>query len=268
MRVCSLASGSSGNAVFIESGTTSLLIDAGLPSRVLCERLSHVGALPDALSGILITHEHHDHIAGAVAMAQQYNLPLIADIRTLSAILVTIPPEQKSRMPRTRSEAVGTTWQIGSLTITSFPIPHDAISPCGYLISSEAWRVCLVTDCGSITEGILAHMRQANLVIVEANHDRERLLRGPYPNTLKHRILSPKGHLANDQTAEAIYCLDDSPRWIWLTHLSKINNTPDLARDAVSKRIGERRMRQIRLEITSPGLGPSWDSAQVFEMRY
>ena len=265
MRVVTLASGSSGNATLVEAGKTALLVDAGLSARLLATRLKAAGRDPRELAGIVLTHEHGDHVTGALALAAQYHLPLYADARTLAALRP--PPgadEAEMAAVSMQPQPVGTTWQIGELGVTSFAVPHDAAAPCGYLIGTAAWRMCLVTDCGEMTDAILRQMERAQLIIIEANHDRARLLRGPYTTSLKRRILSPTGHLANDQTAEALHtCLGDDPRWVWLAHLSRTNNTPDLAHSAIAERLGARRMRVARVAVAPPGMGLVWDSAHL-----
>ncbi len=266
MRVVTLASSSSGNATLVQAGATAVLVDAGLSARVLAARLRQAGCEPASLAGIVLTHEHGDHTSGALALARHYNLPLYGDGRTLAAVAAN--PRQAStvdeRPVTMAAHPVGTSWQIGSLQITSFAVPHDAVAPCGYLIGTPAWRVCIATDCGELTDVMLAQLRQAHLLILEANHDRARLLRGPYTTSLKRRILGPTGHLANDQTAEALWTLlDDTPRWVWLAHLSRTNNTPDLAHTTVAGRLGTRRLRAARLSVLPPTGGPVWDSSQL-----
>ena len=272
MRVVTLASSSSGNATLVEAGPTALLVDAGLSAKVLTARLKQAGRSPQDLSGIVLTHEHSDHVTGALALAQHYHLPLVGDVRTLAALTGCNSAElltptlftQTEQSVQLEAHQVGSSWQMGSLRVTSFAIPHDAAAPCGYLISSEAWRVCIVTDCGEMTETIMAHLRQAHVIILEANHDRAQLLRGPYSPSLKRRILGPTGHLANDQTAEALHTIaDDTPRWVWLAHLSRTNNTPALAHAAVATRLGARRLRATQVAVAPPTFGLTWNSADL-----
>ncbi len=273
MRVTSLASGSSGNATLIEAGDARILVDAGLSAQLLTTRLRAAGCDPATLTGIALTHEHQDHVAGALTLAERYRLPLMADARTLAALFAS--PAHQFTEPRVTVDEpiqiaidphpVGTTWTHLGLTISSFPIPHDAAAPCGYLIATSAWRVGILTDCGALDDTILRALRPAHLLILEANHDRERLIKGPYPAHLKRRILGPTGHLANHETAEGVHhLLDDGPRWLWLVHLSKTNNTPELARAAITTRLGARRMRAVRLAVAPPTSGPCWDSARLF----
>ncbi|HEX9037580.1 MAG TPA: MBL fold metallo-hydrolase [Ktedonobacterales bacterium] len=274
MRVISLGSGSSGNALLVQSGQTTALLDAGFPLRTLESRLRQVGVAPESVSAVFLTHEHHDHACGAAAFARRYGAALIADPRTLAAVM-----EQAVRrwegdagaLRRTveRVEiAVSQPVVVGGLTARSFPVSHDAVAPCGYILSSGAWRVCFVTDTGMVNEPIIEAMVESSLLVIESNHDRERLLHGPYPWHLKQRILSPTGHLANDQTGVALLrVLDDSPRWVWLAHLSRTNNTPDLARAYLRERLREVGLRRVSPEVAPPGIGPVWDSATLWGAR-
>lgn len=268
MRVVSLGSGSSGNALLVQAGQTAALVDAGLPARTLVSRLRQAGVAPQSVNAIFLTHEHHDHSCGAVAFARQYGAALIADPRTLAAVMERQPEGAQSDATRAAERvemAVGRSSTIGSLVARSFPISHDAVAPCGYVISSGAWRVCLVTDTGIINQPIIEAMVESSLLVIESNHDRQRLISGPYPWHLKQRILSPTGHLANDQTGEALLrVLDDSPRWVWLAHLSRTNNSPDLARAYLRERLREVGLRQVAPQVAPPGIGPVWDSATLW----
>jgi len=300
VRVVSLGSGSSGNALLVQAGQTAVLVDAGFTARTLVSRLRQVGVAPAAINAIFLTHEHHDHACGAVAFARQYGAALIADRRTLNVVFAqarntqtyaaqratatlwttraadatagdarsdatinAASPADDTRIERVEVAAGGTT-RIGALEVRSFPVSHDAIAPVGYLLGTAAWRVCFVTDTGEISPPILEAMRAAHLLVVEANHDRARLLSGPYPLHLKRRILSPTGHLSNEQTGQALgQTLDDTPRWVWLSHLSRTNNTPDLARAQVREYLRTLGLGQVAPQIAPPGVGPIWDSATL-----
>jgi phosphoribosyl 1,2-cyclic phosphodiesterase len=138
------------------------------------------------------------------------------------------------------------------------------VAPCGYLLSTGAWSVLFATDTGEATGPMLEAMRLASLLVIESNHDIDRLRLGPYPAHLKRRILSPTGHLSNEQTSQALLTtLDESPRWVWLAHLSRTNNTPDIARAHVRQRLRERGLGHVQVQVNTPGLGPSWDSASL-----
>lgn len=266
MRVVSLGSGSSGNALLVRHGATTVLVDNGFALRTLITRLREAGVAPEEISAILLTHEHSDHTSGARAFARRYGVPLVADPRTLRALFAQpdrsapgAPPPERVELP------VGHVLTWGTLEVTSFPISHDAIAPCGYVLASAAWRVLIATDTGMAPDAMLEAMRAANLLIVEANHDYDRLVSGPYPQYLKSRILSPTGHLSNEQTGRALTSvLDDGPRWLWLAHLSRTNNTPDIARAHIREMLRQLGLRHIQPQSLPREFGPTWDSASLW----
>ena len=300
MRVVSLGSSSSGNAFLVEAGPnrrTKLLVDAGFSDRILRERLRSAGISLSQIRGALITHEHVDHILGLPALIERYAIPVVADPRTLAAIeeicvagflrtesgtLISLEAEPgTSNVPGKMNGANGG-WQntlvhlaagsrcvIGDIEVESFPVSHDAVAPCGYLLSAGGCRVCVVIDSGEVTPAMLDAMKQADLLILESNHDRERLLRGPYPYALKQRILSPTGHLSNDQAAEAVLRTwrADGVRWLWLSHLSRTNNTPRLALNSMRSHIQEAgaNLAQVHISVLPPGMGSTWDSTQLWQ---
>ncbi len=269
MRVVSLGSGSSGNALVAQAGATAVLLDAGFPLRTLLGRLRQAGVAPEGINAILLTHEHHDHACGAIAFARRYGVPLISDPRTLAAGLTQPVRGQTEPVAHASIERVelpiGRSADVGGLRVRSFPVSHDAVAPCGFIVSSRACQVCYVTDTGMVNEPIIEAMAESSLLVIESNHDRTRLLNGPYPWHLKQRILSPTGHLANDQTGEALLrVLDDAPRWVWLAHLSRTNNTPDLARAFLRERLRAVGISTVAPQVAPPGMGPVWDSATLW----
>jgi len=304
MRVLSLGSSSSGNALLIEAGPyrrTKILIDAGLPARILIARLRQAGTYPSQLQAIFITHEHSDHISGLSPLMKCYAIPLITAPGTLAALegymssgmldvdmdvsmngdstpvgTTTYQEPWKTQNIMTSLEAgvplpVGSYYSIGDITVTSFPVSHDAASPCGYLLSAGGCRVCIVTDTGEVTSTMLDMMRHADLLILESNHDRERLVRGPYPYILKQRILSPTGHLSNAQAADAVLRTwrADSVRWLWLAHLSRTNNTPKIALQSMLTDLeaAHANLAQIHVSVLPPGMGRVWDSTLLWHER-
>lgn len=346
MRVTSLGSGSSGNAYLIEAGPqrrTRLLVDAGFTARALNERLRLANCAPQHLRGVLVTHEHSDHIMGLPFLVKRYRVPVYADPRTLSEIraifsagelrsesgalvrldaeislhgdglsahaetilvettsatttpilptaaplmpdiaLETMPapvlpgasvpdvPMQAASVTDTpwRPLPAGTGCVIGDIEVSSFPVSHDAIAPCGYILSAGGCRVCIITDSGEVTPVMLEAIAQADLLILESNHDRARLLSGPYPYHLKQRILSPTGHLSNAQAAEAVLRTwrADAVRWLWLAHLSRTNNTRKLALSSMqqSLRAASANPAQLHISVLSHEMGSSWDSTRLW----
>ena len=303
MRVVSLGSGSSGNAFLVEAGPngrTKILVDAGFSERVLRERLRTAGVSISQIQSILITHEHADHILGLASIMEHYATPVVADPRTLAAIeqvftagilrsesgaLVSsgtngsvdptehILVEDMSSNYSVRENSidlgVGTRCMLGDVEVVSFPVSHDAVAPCGYLLSAGGCRVCVVIDSGEVTSTMLEAIKQADLLILESNHDRERLLRGPYPYSLKQRILSSTGHLSNDQAAEAVLRTwrTDAVRWLWLSHLSRTNNTPKIAMNNMQSRIqtAGANLAQIHISVLPHIMGGVWDSTQLWK---
>jgi phosphoribosyl 1,2-cyclic phosphodiesterase len=266
VRVVSLGSGSDGNAILVRNDMTTVLVDAGFTVRELVSRLRQAQVRPEDISAILITHEHADHAGGARPFARQFGIPLIADPRTLNALCAQ--PERGmpgATAPERVELPVGHLLSWGKIDIASFPVSHDAIAPCGYVLSSAAWRVFVATDTGLVTDAMREAMRLAHLIIIEANHDHDRLLNGPYPWYLKQRILGPTGHLSNDQTKRALASvLDDGPRWLWLAHLSRTNNTPDLARACIREHLRQIGLRHIQPQPLPHAFGPTWDSASLW----
>jgi phosphoribosyl 1,2-cyclic phosphodiesterase len=267
VRVISLGSGSSGNALLVQSGETTVLVDAGFPARLLAGRMRSLGIAPATLSAILLTHEHGDHACGALSLACQHSIPLLSDPRTIDALLKQ--PSREARPAGWTPERVelpaGRSARLGSLEIRSFAISHDAVAPCGFTLASSAWRVGVMTDTGMVGPQAVEALRGAHLLVIEANHDKARLLDGPYPWYLKQRILGPTGHLSNEQTSEALtQMLDDGPSWLWLAHLSRTNNTPDLARAQVSEMLRSRGLKHIKPAPLPCEIGPVWDTANLW----
>ncbi len=293
MRVVSLGSGSSGNSLFVEAGPqgrTKLLVDAGLTGRVLIDRLRKLDVTPAELQGVLLTHEHSDHTIGVATLMKRYTVPVIADPKTYNAVQESsrsgmwrtdsgnltlnassvIEPESLTLSNENAVLAlpVGSQRTVGDIEITSFPISHDAIAPCGYLLKAGGCRICIVTDSGEVTPAMLDVMQHADLLILESNHDRDRLIRGPYPQHLKKRILSPTGHLSNEQAADAVIRTwrPDGVRWLWLAHISKTNNTPSLALNSMRNYLqaANANLSQIHISVSPPDMGHVWDSTQLW----
>ncbi|MGI8313908.1 MBL fold metallo-hydrolase [Halobacillus mangrovi] len=253
LRFSVLASGSTGNAFYIESGDEKILVDAGLSGKRMEKLLGQVNVDPNELSRILVTHEHSDHIKGLGIMARRYNLPIYANEKTWKAMenhIGKISLDQKFHfnMEETRS--------FGDLDIESFAVSHDAADPMFYTFRHEGKKVALVTDLGYVSERIKKTVEDADAYIFESNHDVSMLRMGRYPWNVKRRILGDSGHVSNEDCALALTdILTDRTKRIYLAHLSLDNNMKDLARMSVSNILQERGFAlgsRIQLHDTDP----------------
>jgi phosphoribosyl 1,2-cyclic phosphodiesterase len=242
VRVVSLASGSSGNAYLVEAGDTLVLIDAGLSMRRLSEQLKKVGVDLSEINAVLLTHEHSDHIRGIEMLSWRRRIPAIGNETTLHA--VEADPHTAKVLP------TGGAMSLGSLQIESFALSHDCREPVGYCLEHDGVRVCIATDLGFVPETLKAHVRSSNLVILESNHDSETLVKGPYPWILKKRIASEIGHLSNDQAAECLEeCAGEDRKWVWLAHLSEVNNSPRVALRTVTDRLRRAGISNLDVQV-------------------
>jgi len=221
----SLISGSSGNCSLVSDGKSTLLIDCGLSVKALESHLQAIGISPYSLSAILITHEHSDHIKGAGIVSKKYGLPVFATEETFLAMKnsAVLQKDIHFIMPEKAFE-------IGSIAIKPFSIPHDAKNPVGYSFYYDNQKLSVATDIGKMSDKILESIKGSIAVILESNHDLEMLRFGKYPYPLKQRILGPNGHLSNDDAAKtALELVKCGTKHIMLGHLSKENNTPSKA---------------------------------------
>lgn len=221
----SLVSGSSGNCSVISDGKTTLISDCGLGIRRLEELLNSVGISPLSLTAILITHEHSDHIKGAGVVSKKYGLPVFATEGTHLAMKNSGIPEKNIRciLP-------DTDFEIGSIGVRAFSIPHDAANPVGYSFFYGKNKLSVATDMGHMSDYILNNIKGSIAVILESNHDINMLKSGRYPEFLKRRILGDFGHLSNEAAAQmAVELLKSGTRHIMLGHISADNNSPMLA---------------------------------------
>jgi phosphoribosyl 1,2-cyclic phosphodiesterase len=224
MRVCVLGSGSSGNCTFIEHGSTRLLIDAGLRFKSIVERLSNIGVDPTTLDGILISHEHSDHIEAAEILSRNFNIPVFISPRALD-----YAPAELHNV-RHYPIAADVPFQLGAVTVTPFSTPHDSVDPLAFALRAGSTRICVVTDIGFVSENVRDRILKADALIIESNHDLEMLKTGPYPWSLKQRVMSNFGHLSNEALAYFLAeYFDGSDRKVMLIHLSRQNNHPQIA---------------------------------------
>jgi phosphoribosyl 1,2-cyclic phosphodiesterase len=251
LKICILGSGSKGNCTYIESPEARLLIDAGLSAREIVRRLHAIGVEPDTLDGILISHEHSDHIHGVGALARRYQLPVYANQATF----------QKARhivgtIKEVREFSAGTPFILKDLGVDPFSLPHDADDPVAFRLSWRRRIMAIVTDLGYASLLVRERIRGCHLLILEANHDDSMLKVGPYPWPLKQRIGGKAGHLSNQQSGELLRdVLHDELGYVILAHLSETNNLPDLARLTIAEVLGARR---TQLSIASQREVSEW----------
>lgn len=233
MRFSVLASGSTGNAIYVENEQHSFLVDVGLSGKKMEQLFAKIGRDMSKLSGILITHEHSDHIKGLGVIARKYNLPIYANEKTWAAMenhLGKIPLDQRFIF---NMESV---MSFGSLDIESFAVSHDAVDPMFYVFHENNRKLVIITDTGYVSDRMKGIIRGADTYVFESNHDVGMLQMGPYPWSIKRRILSDVGHVSNEDAAiamsEVVY---EKPTQIYLSHLSKENNMKELARMTVTQ---------------------------------
>lgn len=244
-----LASGSSGNCAFLETDEARLLIDAGLTARQIRRRLLGIGRTPENLSGILITHEHSDHIQGLAVLAARLQIPVYCNRLTQEAIAAQLQVPLDYRL-----FATGASFEIGDVSVDTFSVPHDASDPVGFLIRTAAGNLGFLTDLGHATRLVIERVRPSHALVLEANHDVKMLqddTRRPWAT--KQRILSRHGHLSNDAAAQvAAQIASAELQHLFLGHLSADCNRPDLAHRAVTASLENIGARHVRIEATSP----------------
>lgn len=256
LRVTSLASGSSGNAIVIQSGRAALLVDCGLPQRAIERHLRQAGLAPSDLAGILLTHEHGDHTLSAAPFARRHGVPLLANRATVAALNLLGEGAPFRELP------TGAAAALGPFEARSFPVPHDAAEPVGYTIRADGWCVGVALDLGSWDDAVLEGLLPADLVVLEANHDRERLRAAPYAWPVKRRIFGPRGHLDNVDAAQLLARLgaDGRKRTAWLAHLSEQANSPRIAVDVVAGVLALAEVRCIAVHALPRRAPLVWES--------
>ncbi|MGC4378365.1 MBL fold metallo-hydrolase [Fictibacillus sp. Mic-4] len=229
-----LASGSTGNAIYVESENTRLLVDVGLSAKqmnLLFEKAGCGGL--DQLDGILITHEHSDHIKGLGVVARKYKLPIYANAKTWKAmdgLIGEVASEQKFEF---EMDSVKT---FGDIDVESFGVSHDAAEPMFYIFHHEGKKLTLMTDTGYVSDRMKGSIKGSDAFVIEANHDINMLMMGRYPWNIKRRILSDHGHISNEDCGHALCdVIGDRTKRIYLAHLSKDNNMKDIAHLSVKQ---------------------------------
>ena len=248
MRFTILGSGSSGNCAYLEAGETRLLIDAGFSGRQIRQRLASIERTPDTLHGVLITHEHSDHVQGLVMIAAKLGIPVFCNRLTKDAIEFQLKAKLNFRLFTT-----GATFDVGDLTVDTFSVPHDAQDPVGFLIHTAAGNIGFLTDLGHATKLVVERVRASNVLVLEANHDLKLLQEDTRrPWSLKQRILSRHGHLSNAAAADvAEQVVSENLRQLYLGHLSSDCNRPELARRVVSEGVARTGATHVNIATAS-----------------
>ncbi|HWC18696.1 MAG TPA: MBL fold metallo-hydrolase [Terriglobales bacterium] len=259
-----LASGSRGNTAVLSSSGTSILIDAGISCRETLRRMLRAGEDPSKLSAIVITHEHQDHVTGLGVLARRLKIPVYITGHTHQEWQrwVRGPKTSQSRLYEDDDKAhlhccehfrAGERFTIGDIEILPFTIPHDAVDPVGFVFRVEGLRIGMATDLGYLPASLKMHFRGCDALVLESNHDLEMLRGGPYPWSVKQRVMSRVGHLSNDSLAEFFSTdYDGGAAFLVLAHLSEANNHPELARQAAERALGDRlNLIQNRLVLAS-----------------
>jgi phosphoribosyl 1,2-cyclic phosphodiesterase len=250
VKICILASSSAGNSAFVATGRTRVLIDAGLSAREARKRLAAIGEDIGALDAILVTHEHCDHVSGLLAISRSAGRRIPVYLTHGSAEYV----DWGDKPPQIERFQAGCCFTVGDFDVSSFTIPHDAADPVGYTLCAEGIKVGIATDLGYVTDSLRVHLRGSDVVLLESNHDLEMLRVGPYPWSVKQRVMGRRGHLSNEVAADFIRNdLDGRVSTLLLGHISEHNNHPELVRGAGAKALHGRSLF-TRLVVCEPGL--------------
>lgn len=250
MQVHVLASGSTGNAIFLDFKHTKILVDAGISTRRIKKSLAALGTDIEELDGVFITHEHRDHISGLPTMTKKYNLPVYASPYTWRAMYC------REAIPDRCCQNLAQNLTIGEVRVEPFRISHDAADPVGFRFYNGDSKCSVVTDIGFVSEAVKDAIALSDVLVLECNHDIDMLENGSYPWHLKRRIKSNRGHLSNIDAAWTLARLKRKPNMqVFLAHMSKENNDPELAKHTVSAILEEQGCKlgsEIQLHVTYP----------------
>jgi phosphoribosyl 1,2-cyclic phosphodiesterase len=241
--VSMLASGSRGNCALVSSASTKILVDAGISCRETFKRMKALSEDPHSLSAILITHEHSDHVYGLAVLAKKLRIPVFMTGATHQAWSRAMRNQngEKPQLEKFERFESGHSFQVGDIAVRPFTIPHDAADPVGFTFRAEGIKVGVATDLGYIPLSVRDHLRGCDVLVVESNHDVEMLRVGPYPWSVKQRVMSRVGHLSNLALADFFSNdYDNNATFVVLAHLSEQNNHPEIARREAEKALSTR----------------------------
>jgi phosphoribosyl 1,2-cyclic phosphodiesterase len=243
LRVSILASGSAGNCTLLETSQTRLLVDAGLGKKETLRRLAAFEQQIDRLDGIVISHEHSDHIGGLAALLGKWRTTVYITAETHAETLRILDEGRAKRLDRVEFIQAGRQFCVGDIEVAPFDIPHDAVDPLGFTFCSGGVKVAVVTDLGYMSGLVKQHLRDSDAMVLESNHGLEMLKMGPYPWHVKQRVMSRHGHLSNEAVSEFLADADGfdaRPRFLVLAHLSEENNNPHAARISAQEALNRR----------------------------
>ncbi len=269
VRFTILGSGSSGNCAYVETENSRVLVDAGFSPRQIRQRLATIGRTPENLSAILITHEHADHVSGLFGLAEKLHIPIYCNRDTQEAIVWSLKERWSSKreplfngMEKTvedfktkldwRLFQTGDRFELNDLMVETFPIPHDAQDPVGFLLRTSEGNFGFATDLGHMTKLVVERVRPANVLVLESNHDVKMLQDSNRSWSLKQRILGRHGHLSNVAAADAaMEIMSDGLRHLYLAHLSRECNDPQLAMRVMAERLGQIGASHVHLQLAT-----------------
>lgn len=253
LRFFSLGSGSSGNSYFLYTDSFGILIDAGIGIRNMKRHFKARGLSLEQIKAVIVTHDHADHIKALGHLSSDYHIPVYTTAAVHEGInrnycmTTKIPQEYVCIVEK------GIAFNLGEFTLMPFEVPHDSTDNVGYYISYKDITFCLITDAGHATDLMAEYIRKSNYLVLEANHDLNMLMMGPYPAYLKGRVSGPKGHMNNQEAAELLACnVTEMMRHVWLCHISEENNHPELVRktmDSVLRSYGIIAGKDFKLEV-------------------
>ena len=247
-KFCSLFSGSTGNSLLVETENSKILVDAGESAKKIEQALSLLNVNVADLDGILVTHEHLDHVKSLGTLSKKYNIPVYANEETWNAM-----PDQKNKIAEDNQKKflVNSEFEIKDLSFKPFSIPHDAVNPCGFNIFHDHEKMSVATDIGHMDDNLINQLKDSSFILLEANYDPDILKYSKYPFNLKQRILSPIGHLSNETSGKTTTELTSkyNLKSAMLGHLSKENNFPELALKTVTDELSNKNITSKDIEI-------------------
>ncbi len=249
LQVCVLASGSSGNCIYVGNEDTRLLIDAGVSCKIICDRLAEIGVVPSSVQGVCITHEHTDHHAGLPVFYRKFGVPVFGNAGTVEVL----GRSAKHSGIHWNIFTTGQPFRVGSLVVEPFLIPHDSFEPVAFTVRSGDIRIGVCTDLGVATDLVKARLRHCDLIVLETNHDEDLLLSSDRSWPLKQRIAGHKGHLSNRKAAALLSDVGcERLKAVFLAHVSQDCNRPQLAEDTVRTALSRVGLGHVDLHLTYP----------------